>query len=229
MAAAASIASSSSGDSSEKYRLPLLTSHSSEAARVHWSRQIKLLLTARGLKGWLTATPDVARAEEVMADAQACLLITGYIEDEFAVTIYSRTGKNNPTLRDIWTALGLTATSSLLVDFTPLLFCFLSMRFTPARDNPILEEFENFYAICLPVSTVVPATLATTNVPASKKTKTCNTCGRKGHLTNAASEPHPVISVVLYLDIGARIAPPDLRACLYSSCNGQPCNQLNLH
>ncbi|KAI8835287.1 hypothetical protein BC829DRAFT_448217 [Chytridium lagenaria] len=101
------------------------------ASTVHWSRQIQLLLTARGLKGWLVSSPDLAKADEVMADAQACLLITGHIEDDFAVTIYSRTGKDDPTSKDIWTALGLTATSSQLVDFTPLLHRFLAMRFAP--------------------------------------------------------------------------------------------------
>ncbi|KAJ3205080.1 hypothetical protein HDU67_009105, partial [Dinochytrium kinnereticum] len=68
-----------------------------------------------------------------------------YVESTFASTLYARRGKSDPSTKDIWTALGLTSASAVLVDFIPLQQQFLNTRFTPVTDVPTVLEFEEFY------------------------------------------------------------------------------------
>ncbi|KAJ3196102.1 hypothetical protein HDU67_004144 [Dinochytrium kinnereticum] len=138
--------SASTSGNSPKFNLPLLTAHASEMERIHWSKQVLKLLTVKSLKKYLTVDPDPASTSEIIEDSTAFLYVMDYVDSPFASTLYARTGKSDPTTKDIWTALGLTSASAVLVDFVPIQQQFLNARFTPSTDIPTVLEFEQFYA-----------------------------------------------------------------------------------
>ncbi|KAJ3200501.1 hypothetical protein HDU67_002050, partial [Dinochytrium kinnereticum] len=128
-----SATSSSTSGNAPKFNLPVLK-----------------LLTVKSLKKYLTADPDPASTSEIIEDSTAFLYVMDYVESTFASTLYARTGKSDPSTKDIWTALGLTSASAVLVDFVPLQQQFLNARFSPATDVPTVVEFEFYAKWCKP-------------------------------------------------------------------------------